>query len=800
MPQVRDILDTMDYGPSPEASDVARAWLDAHAGGFGHFIDGGFTAPGDDTFAVSNPATGEALARVAQGSVDDVDAAVAAAARAFPGWSATPGHLRARHLYALARLVQKRERFLAVLETLDTGKPIRESRDIDVPLVARHFTHHAGWAELVETEFPGQVPVGVCGQIIPWNFPLLMLAWKIAPALAAGNTVVLKPAEFTPLTALAFAEICREAGLPKGVVNIVCGDGATGAALVRHPDVAKVAFTGSTEVGRSIREATAGSGKRLGLELGGKSPSIVFADADLDAAVEGVVDAVWFNGGQVCCAGARLLVQEGVAERFTAKLRRRMGTLRTGDPLDKSTDVGAIVDPIQLRRIRDLVAKGEAEGATLFQSDTPLPATGCFFPPTLLTGVAPASTVAEVEIFGPVAVAMTFRTPDEAVALANDTRYGLAASIWTETIDLALDVAARVKAGVVWINATNVFDAAAGFGGFKESGFGREGGREGMEAYLKPPTAAPSRSPSSSSAGSGGLSALPAGSPAPHGLPGIDRTAKLFIGGRQVRPDGGHNATVLGFDGAPMGQAALGGRKDIRDAVEAAGKAAAWGAATGHGRAQVLYYVAENLSARAREFEARLSRMTGASAEDAAREVEASIRRTFFYAAWADKYDGQVHSTRARFVTLAMNEPYGVMGLVCPDEAPLLALVSLLMPALAMGNRAVVVPSPVHPLAATDLYQVLETSDVPAGVVNIVTGARDALAKTLAEHDGVAALWYVGPAEGAGAVERASAGNLKATWVVDDGARDWFDAPAAQGRAYLCRATQVKNVWIPYGA
>ena len=800
MPQVRDILDTMDYGPSPEASDVARAWLDAHAGGFGHFIDGGFTAPGDDTFAVSNPATGEALARVAQGSVDDVDAAVAAAARAFPGWSATPGHLRARHLYALARLVQKRERFLAVLETLDTGKPIRESRDIDVPLVARHFTHHAGWAELVETEFPGQVPVGVCGQIIPWNFPLLMLAWKIAPALAAGNTVVLKPAEFTPLTALAFAEICREAGLPKGVVNIVCGDGATGAALVRHPDVAKVAFTGSTEVGRSIREATAGSGKRLGLELGGKSPSIVFADADLDAAVEGVVDAVWFNGGQVCCAGARLLVQEGVAERFTAKLRRRMATLRTGDPLDKSTDVGAIVDPIQLRRIRDLVAKGEAEGATLFQSDTPLPATGCFFPPTLLTGVAPASTVAEVEIFGPVAVAMTFRTPDEAVALANDTRYGLAASIWTETIDLALNVAARVKAGVVWINATNVFDAAAGFGGFKESGFGREGGREGMEAYLKPPTAAPSRSPSPSSAGSGGLSALPAGSPAPHGLPGIDRTAKLFIGGRQVRPDGGHNATVLGFDGAPMGQAALGGRKDIRDAVEAAGKAAAWGAATGHGRAQVLYYVAENLSARAREFEARLSRMTGASAEDAAREVEASIRRTFFYAAWADKYDGQVHSTRARFVTLAMNEPYGVMGLVCPDEAPLLALVSLLMPALAMGNRAVVVPSPVHPLAATDLYQVLETSDVPAGVVNIVTGARDALAKTLAEHDGVAALWYVGPAEGAGAVERASAGNLKATWVVDDGARDWFDAPAAQGRAYLRRATQVKNVWIPYGA
>ena len=442
------------------------------------------------------------------------------------------------------------------------------------------------------------MPVGVCGQIIPWNFPLLMLAWKIAPALAAGNTVVLKPDALTPLTALAFAEICREAGLPKGVVNIVCGDGATGAALVRHPDAAKVAFTGSTDVGRQIREATAGSGKRLSLELGGKSPSIVFADADLDAAVEGVVDAVWSNGGQACCAGARLLVQEGVAERFYAKLRRRMGTLRTGDPLDKSTDIGAIVAPAQLRRVRDLVATGEAEGATLFQADTPLPATGCFFPPTLFTGVEPASTLAEVEILGPVAVATTFRTPDEAVALANNTRHGLAASIWTETIDLALDVAARVEAGVVWINAANVFDAAAGFGGFKESGFGREGGREGLEDYLKAPT--PGAAPSPSAAGSGGLSALPAGpTPAPRGLPGIDRTAKLFIGGRQVRPDGGHSATVLGPEGTPLGQAALGGRKDIRDAVEAAGKATAWGAATGHGRAQVLFYVAENLSARA---------------------------------------------------------------------------------------------------------------------------------------------------------------------------------------------------------
>lgn len=798
MPQVRDILDTMDYGTSPESADVARAWLAAHAEGFGHFVDGGFTAPGDDTFAVSNPATGEMLARVAQGSEADVDAAVAAAARALPGWSATPGHARARRLYALARLVQKRERFLAVLETLDNGKPIRESRDIDVPLAVRHFYHHAGWAELCDTEFPGQVPVGVCGQIVPWNFPLLMLAWKVAPALAAGNTVVLKPAEFTPLTALAFAEICREAGLPPGVVNIVCGDGATGAALVRHPGIAKLAFTGSTEVGRQIREATAGSGKGLTLELGGKSPTIVFADADLDAAVEGVVDAVFFNGGQVCCAGARLLVQEGVAERFIAKLRRRMDTLRTGDPLDKSTDVGAIVAPVQLDRIHGLVARGVAEGATLFQAKGRPPAAGCFFPPTLLTGVEPAATVAMHEIFGPVAVATTFRTPDEAVALGNNTRYGLAASIWTENVDLALDVAARVKAGVVWINSTNLFDAAAAFGGFKESGFGREGGREGLEEYLTHP--ARDAEPASSTSRPGGLSALPAGAAAaPAALPTIDRTAKLFIGGKQVRPDGGHSATVFGPDGTPLGQAALGNRKDIRNAVEAAEKASAWGAATGHNRAQVLYYVAENLSARAAEFADRLRRMTGVSAEQAAHEVEASIRRIFFYAAWADKYDGRVHSARSRHVTLAMNEPFGVMGIVCPDEAPMLALVSLLAPALAMGNRAVVLPSSVHPLAATDLYEVLETSDVPAGVVNIVTGEHDALARTLAEHDGVAALWYAGPSDGIAAVERASAGNLKPVWVTDGRARDWFDARVSQGREHLRRATQAKTVWVPYG-
>ena len=373
--------------------------------------------------------------------------------------------------------------FSRVLETIDNGKPIRESRDIDIPLVARHFYHHAGWASLIDSEFPDTRPVGVCGQIIPWNFPLLMLAWKIAPALAAGNTVVLKPAEYTPLTALAFAEICIEAGLPAGVVNIVTGDGATGAALVAHAGVDKIAFTGSTEVGRAIRRATAGTGKKLSLELGGKSPFVVFDDADLDSAVEGVVDAIWFNQGQVCCAGSRLLAAEGIADAMYAKLRARMAKLRVGDPLDKSTDVGAIVAPVQLERIERLMREGAEEGLEFWRADDALPNRGCFYPPTLVTGVEPASILAREEIFGPVLIATTFRTPDEAVALANNTRYGLAASVWTENVNRALEVAARIKAGVVWINSTNLFDAASGFGGYRESGFGREGGREGLIEY-----------------------------------------------------------------------------------------------------------------------------------------------------------------------------------------------------------------------------------------------------------------------------------------------------------------------------
>ncbi|MBK8822278.1 MAG: aldehyde dehydrogenase family protein, partial [Anaerolineales bacterium] len=466
---ISEILETLDYGVAPETSKPALDWIAAHDGKFQLFINNEWRDPSSkEWFDSINPATAKKLGDIAQASDADVQDAVKAARKAFRSWSQLSGHARARYLYAIARQLQKHSRLFAVLETLDNGKPIRETRDIDIPLVARHFYHHAGWAQIMSTELRGYEPLGVVGQIIPWNFPLLMLAWKVAPALAMGNTLVLKPAEFTSLTALLFAEICEKI-LPPGVVNIITGDGRTGAALV-NADVDKIAFTGSTDVGRIIRKATAGTAKKLSLELGGKSPFIVFDDADLDSAVEGVVDAIWFNQGQVCCAGSRLLVQEGVAEKMYRKLKARMEKLRVGDPLDKSVDIGAIVAPVQLQRIESLVQQGITEGAHMWQPSWSCPMEGYYYPPTLFTNVAPASTIAQVEIFGPVLAAMTFRTPEEAVKLANNIRFGLAASIWSEDINLALDIATQVKAGTIWINSTNLFDAASGFGGYRESG------------------------------------------------------------------------------------------------------------------------------------------------------------------------------------------------------------------------------------------------------------------------------------------------------------------------------------------
>jgi aldehyde dehydrogenase (NAD+) len=801
---VAELFESMAYGPAPESDKPALEWIAKHRGQLGLFIGGRWTnGTGSEQFDVINPATAGTLARVTQAGATDVDAAVVAARKAVSAWSGLSGHARARYLYALARAVQKNARLLAVLESLDNGKSIRETRDLDIPLVARHFYHHAGWAQLLESEFAGYGPVGVVGQIIPWNFPLLMMAWKVAPALAAGNTVVLKPAEFTPLTALCLAEIADQAGLPPGVLNVVTGDGRTGELIVKHSGIDKIAFTGSTEVGRLIRKATAGSGKRLSLELGGKSPFIVFDDADLDSVVEGVVDAIWFNQGQVCCAGSRLLMHEGVAARLVSKLRARMEKLRVGPPLDKAIDMGAIVAPVQLERIRQLVDQGVAEGATLWQPSWACPTEGYFYPPTLFTEVSPAATIAQVEIFGPVLVSMTFRTPAEAVELANNTPYGLAASLWTENINLALDVAPKIKAGVVWINCTNLFDAASGFGGYRESGFGREGGKEGMWEYLKPgardsgPGARGARATTARARSKAPAVKPRAPSPEPR-VPPIDRTYKMFIGGQQARPDAPYARPIVAPDGTPLGEVGEGNRKDIRNAVEAAHAAAAWAHASGHTRGQILYYIAENLSVRAAEFAKLIAAMTPAGSDVAREEVDAGVARLFTYAAWADKYDGAVHQTPIRGVTLAMNEPIGVIGIACPEFHPLLGFVSLVAPAIATGNTVVAIPSEAHPLAATELYTVLAASDVPGGVINIVTGGKDVLSMVLAEHDDVDAMWYFGSKAGAADIERASAGNMKRTWV-EWRDREWLDGREGEGREFLREATQVKNIWIPYG-
>ena len=514
-------------------------------------------------------------------------------------------------------------------------------------------------------------------------------------------------------------------------------------------------------------------------ELGGKSPYIVFDDADLDSAVEGLVDAIWFNQGQVCCAGSRLLVQESVAGAFHAKLRARMEKLRIGDPLDKSIDVGALVDPVQLHRVRDMVAANTA--GEVFQAGD-VPENGCYYPPTLITGLAPSDPLMQEEIFGPALASCTFRTPDEAVQLANNTRYGLAATIWSENLNLALDIAPKLAAGVVWINATNLFDAAAGFGGVRESGFGRDGGWEGLAAYPKSISKVSALKRVTEVIGEGGP------------VDALDRTAKMYIGGKQARPDSGYSRAVRNRSGKLLGHVGQGSRKDVRNAVEAAAGAAGWAKTTGHLRAQILYYIAENLSARAAEFAARIdAMMPGRKGE---KEVEASIQRLFTYAAWADKYDGQVHGVPIRGVALAMKQPVGLIGALCPDEAPLLGLVSVMAPAIAMGNRVVLAASEPYPLAATDFYQILDTSDVPGGVVNILTGAHEDLAAPMASHLNLDAVWSFSSSDLSGEIEKASAGNLKRTWVNDGKARDWYANDSAE---WLAQSTEVQNIWVPYG-
>ena len=778
-------FDSLEYSEAFESSKEAHVWLEKNNRRFGQLINGQFVSNNkSDLIATLDPSNGELLANIEIANSKQLDSAVSAARKAQPAWENLGGHKRAKVLYALARLIQKHSRLIAVLESLDNGKPIRESRDIDIPLAIRHFYYHAGWAQLQAKEFSSYKAIGVVAQIVPWNFPLLMLSWKIAPALAMGNTIVFKAAEQTPLTAMFFAQLCEEAGLPPGVINMINGDGAIGAELAAHIGVDKVAFTGSTAVGRSIRESTAGQGKKLTLELGGKSAFIVFEDADLDAAVEGLVDSIWFNQGEVCCAGSRLLVQADVADELHQKIKRRIKTLRLGSSLDKSTDIGSLVSKTQFQRVSEMVDGGLIHGGELYQA-CDLDSERNYYPPTLITEVDSSHPLVQEEIFGPVLVSMTFRTQSEAIELANNSRYGLAASIWSENINRAMDVAPKVKAGVVWINCHNQFDASCGFGGIKESGFGREGGKEGLYEYLKPEGLQTSTKSPTSSASSKEEA--------------IDRTLKFYIGGKQVRPDGGHSIATFNADGSLAAYVGSGNRKDIRNAISAASKASSWGLLSGHGRAQIIYFIAENLSIRESEWVDRLINLCGITKKQAKAEFDESISRLFSYAAWADKYDGAVHSAPYRGVTMALPEPVGILAQIAPEHSPLLSTISLIAPAIAMGNRVVFVPSQKFASVALELVQTFETSDIPAGVINIVSGNKQDLAEQLAGHADADAMWCWADQNVIASVESISAKDLKRLWVNEDLDRNWIDPMQGEGLEFLRNATEIKNIWTPYG-
>ena len=772
------------YGPAPEDDKEVVAWIKKLSTSNKNYIDGKWiSSKNSKKIQVINPANKKKLFKLTVSSKKDIDLAVTSASKAHPKWSRLSPYKRSQFLYALARLIQKHSRFLAVLETIDNGKPIRETRDIDIPLVARHFYYHAGWAAKSQTNMES---IGVVGQIIPWNFPMLMLAWKIAPAIACGNTVVLKPAEYTSLTALFFAELCMKAKIPNGVINIVTGDGSTGEHITNHPKIKKIAFTGSTNVGKKIISSTSKSNKKLTMELGGKSPFIVFEDADLDSAIEGVVDAIWFNQGQVCCAGSRLLVQESIEKKFIKKLKQRMEKLRVGNPLDKSIDIGAIIAPIQLQKINSLVKKGVKEGASLWQPSWSCPTEGLFYPPTLFTNVTPASFIAQVEIFGPVLTCLTFRTPSEAVAIANNTPYGLAASIWSENINLALDMAPKIKAGVIWINSTNLFDAACGFGGYKESGFGREGGSEGIRAYSK--IHLPQL-----------VKKIKIIKKIKINLPSIDRTPKLYVGGKQKRPDGGYSFALNAINDTFLCDIAEANRKDVRDSVEVASKSFSK-QITNFNRSQILFYLAENLQQREKTFVELLIALKGATLAGATKEFSQSCELLFYFASMADKFEGSVHNPPMRGLTLAMKEPLGVIATILNDSTPLLNLVTILASIFSTGNSSIIVPGQKTSLIATELYQVLDTSDVPAGYVNILTSKENELNKTLSQHENIQRIWYFGiNANQKSAIINNTTSNLKRYWCPEEKNIDWANNSEQFLNEFLHQSTQVKNIWIPYG-
>ncbi|PTV96420.1 aldehyde dehydrogenase (NAD+) [Rhodobacter aestuarii] len=724
MPSVTEILEMMDYGAAPVSDRPAQDWLKAHSP-LGHFIGGAFTEAANGQ-ALPYPATGKELAQVAEGSADDVTRAVASARAAAPGWAALPPHERAEHLTKLAALLRKRQEVLAQLATRESGRAIHTTTATDVPEAIAQFTHFAHRAELLDETFPGRAPHGIVGIILPVQRAFVTLAAKVAPALAAGNTLVLKPAAEAPLTALAFAAICAEAGLPAGVINVVTG-GAELDQTLAEAEIEMLSFTGPTEAGRALRIATAGSGKALALALGGRPPHLIFADADLDAAVEGVVTALE--------SSPRLLVAEAVLERFTQKLTRRLETLRIGDPLDKGTDLGITVPPSHLAEIRARIAQGVEAGAELVQPNLSvhLPKNGQFCRPGLLLHVFPANPCFDAETLGPTTTLTSFRTPAEAVELANNSRFGRAAAVWSENITLATDIAAQIETGTVWINSSDLSAPGAPQEGLRESGVSQAG----LAAYLAPST-----------------------------VPALPEPPAVMI------PE-----SVLG-------------ESDVAKAVAQAEKAGGWSQKTGADRAQVLRAFSAELAVQQARIAERLQSL-GHDPQEAAQ----AIRLAYRCAAHAETGADEALRPAPKTLALAQSLPWGVLGVACPVTQPLLGFAALVLPALAMGNRVVAISAPSLAQILPDLAQMLTKAGVPGGVLSLVNGPRDTWVQTLARHDGVAALWYAGNAEGAALAERQSAGNLKATWCPTE--RDWSAQPLSET---LAQARQSKTIWLPYGA
>ena len=870
------VFGQLKYGDCPESPAGIEAWLDQFPNRrVGMFINGTWVHAGQGSNGAERtytevvaPADKRVIAYTANGTREDVEAAVQAAKEAQVKWAALAPSERARHLYAIARHIQKHARLLAVLESLDNGKPFRESKNFDVPTIARHFYNHAGWAMTAPDELLKKYkPVGVVAAVIPWNFPLMLLTWKVAAALATGNTVVVKPAPWTFLTALLLANICAEAGLPPGVFNVVTGDmtpdGHIGSLLAAHPDVSKLAFTGSTAIGRRLRKLLAGSGKKISLELGGKNPFIVFPEADLDSASEGVVEAIWFNQGQVCCAGSRVLVHESVYERFVAKVKRRMRTLKLGHSLEKDVDIGPLIAEFHLKHVASYVEAARKEGADVYQvEDADVPKNGFFFPPTLITNISSESKCVREEIFGPVVTVQTFETLEQAVNMANDTMYGLGASVWTENINTAIEVAHSLEAGTVWVNCHSVFDAEAPFGGYKQSGFGRDCGAEGLYEYVKlkwqnistiesyDPSLPPPEWPAATESTPADRAIVVTPVPTPSAVPASEvdpasprinrtlsrrvslvtgigmpdqldqsgagspgavvsaapavRTSPIYYDGRAQKSQAISRIGVVPEGEQPIGFIAECSRADVEAAINSASSArAAMRKLTAEQRALALYELADAIEENRAALVQWLQGITGRTGASCVQEVLASIQRLRYYAARADKFGGKVKEASFNGLVYTLHEPLGVCAAVCPEDYPILGFVSLVAPLISRGNSVVAVPSTNGALAIVEMFRCLDVvfsqGTLPAGAINVLTGSKEPLTRMLVESRAFASIWYHGSLEGSRCVEYYSADEVTRTWVNYGRLWEWTNPEVGQGLEYLRRASEVKTVWVPMG-